>query len=206
VIHGKVYNVTDFLEEHPGGYDIVVSSAGVRPHARPHATLGRCNGIAGCMVSPAAHGSCVAPGCGDAALGLTAVERRPPGVGPQGVLAPAIHSITVDRCLAGQDATQDFEEIGHSNSARQILSKYFIGDFAVGAASQERAAAGSAGAAARLGRPRCSEQHAGRSRRAPLGAPRLTRCAHRCREAIRRPWSASGRLSRWPPSQGRARW
>ena len=28
VIHGKVYDVTDFLEEHPGGYDIVVSSAG----------------------------------------------------------------------------------------------------------------------------------------------------------------------------------
>lgn len=28
VIHGKVYDVTEFLEEHPGGYDIVVSSAG----------------------------------------------------------------------------------------------------------------------------------------------------------------------------------
>ena len=32
---------------------------------------------------------------------------------------------------AGKDATQDFEEIGHSNSARQILSKYLIGDYAV---------------------------------------------------------------------------
>lgn len=30
VVHGKVYNVTDFLEEHPGGYDIILTSAGGR--------------------------------------------------------------------------------------------------------------------------------------------------------------------------------
>ena len=29
LIHGKVYNVTDFLEEHPGGYDIILGSTGV---------------------------------------------------------------------------------------------------------------------------------------------------------------------------------
>ena len=28
IIHGKVYDVTDFLDEHPGGYDIVVSNSG----------------------------------------------------------------------------------------------------------------------------------------------------------------------------------
>lgn len=28
LIHGKVYNVTDFLEEHPGGYDIILGSTG----------------------------------------------------------------------------------------------------------------------------------------------------------------------------------
>jgi cytochrome b involved in lipid metabolism len=28
VIHGKVYDVTSFLEEHPGGYDIILTSAG----------------------------------------------------------------------------------------------------------------------------------------------------------------------------------
>jgi len=33
--------------------------------------------------------------------------------------------------IAGKDATQDFEEIGHSNSAREMLAKYYIGDFAV---------------------------------------------------------------------------
>lgn len=28
VIHGKVYDVTEFLDEHPGGYDIVVANTG----------------------------------------------------------------------------------------------------------------------------------------------------------------------------------
>lgn len=32
---------------------------------------------------------------------------------------------------AGKDATQDFEEIGHSKSARDMLEKYLIGSFAV---------------------------------------------------------------------------
>ncbi len=27
-IHGNVYDVTNFLEEHPGGYDIILSSTG----------------------------------------------------------------------------------------------------------------------------------------------------------------------------------
>lgn len=31
----------------------------------------------------------------------------------------------------GKDATQDFDEIGHSNSARDLLEKYIIGRFAV---------------------------------------------------------------------------
>lgn len=39
-------------------------------------------------------------------------------------------------CLAsavytGKDATQDFEEIGHSNSARELLEKYLVGSYAV---------------------------------------------------------------------------
>ena len=28
VVHGKVYDVTDFLEEHPGGYDIILQVTG----------------------------------------------------------------------------------------------------------------------------------------------------------------------------------
>lgn len=33
--------------------------------------------------------------------------------------------------VAGKDATEDFEEIGHSNAAKDLLSKYIIGDFEV---------------------------------------------------------------------------
>ena len=32
VVHGKVYDVTDFLEEHPGGYDIILTVTGTRRH------------------------------------------------------------------------------------------------------------------------------------------------------------------------------
>lgn len=32
---------------------------------------------------------------------------------------------------AGKDATEDFEEIGHSNAAKDLLNKYAIGDYEV---------------------------------------------------------------------------
>ncbi|KXZ52484.1 hypothetical protein GPECTOR_9g528 [Gonium pectorale] len=66
VVHGKVYDVTEFLEEHPGGYDIIVSST-------------------------------------------------------------------------GRDATSDFEEIGHSNSAKKLLEKYLIGEYEGGDSMPPRA-------------------------------------------------------------------
>jgi len=56
VIHGRVHDVTKFLDEHPGGFDIILSST-------------------------------------------------------------------------GKDATEDFEEIGHSNSAKEMLAKYVIGKY-----------------------------------------------------------------------------
>lgn len=33
--------------------------------------------------------------------------------------------------IAGKDATEDFEEIGHSNNARELLAKYEIGEYEV---------------------------------------------------------------------------
>eukprot|EP00162_Nutomonas_longa_P024850 comp9287_c0_seq1/m.10668 comp9287_c0_seq1/g.10668 ORF comp9287_c0_seq1/g.10668 comp9287_c0_seq1/m.10668 type:complete len:126 (+) comp9287_c0_seq1:17-394(+) len=54
VINGKVYNVTKFLSEHPGGEEVIVE-------------------------------------------------------------------------LAGQDCTQEFEDVGHSANAREMLAKYEIG-------------------------------------------------------------------------------
>lgn len=62
VVHGKVYDVTEFLEEHPGGYDIILSAT-------------------------------------------------------------------------GKDATEDFDEIGHSGNARKLLDKYYLGNYAGGDSS-----------------------------------------------------------------------
>eukprot|EP00873_Tetraselmis_striata_P018376 jgi/Tetstr1/438640/TSEL_027191.t1 len=75
VIHGKVYDVTEMLDEHPGGGDILVSAS-------------------------------------------------------------------------GRDATDDFEDVGHSTSAREWLQKYYIGEYAGGDPSAEKKAAknGQAGA------------------------------------------------------------
>ncbi|KAH8550743.1 cytochrome b5 [Umbelopsis sp. PMI_123] len=54
-IHNKVYNVTDFIEEHPGGEEVLLDEA-------------------------------------------------------------------------GKDATEAFEDIGHSDEAREILEKYYVAD------------------------------------------------------------------------------
>ncbi|KAJ8465177.1 hypothetical protein OPV22_027729 [Ensete ventricosum] len=55
VIHGKVYDVTSYLEEHPGGDDVLLSAA-------------------------------------------------------------------------GRDSTEDFEDAGHSKSARDLMQDYYIGE------------------------------------------------------------------------------
>ncbi|KAJ2818448.1 Cytochrome b5 type B (outer mitochondrial membrane) [Coemansia furcata] len=58
VVHGKVYDVTKFLDEHPGGEEVILEHAGI-------------------------------------------------------------------------DATEAFEDIGHSDDARDLLKEYFIGDLEV---------------------------------------------------------------------------
>jgi hypothetical protein len=45
--------------------------------------------------------------------------------------------------LAGKDATEDFEEIGHSRAAKEMLAKYYIGEFAVSQVSISRTQPGS---------------------------------------------------------------
>lgn len=34
IIHGKVYDVTPFLEDHPGGFDIILSASGTYARRR----------------------------------------------------------------------------------------------------------------------------------------------------------------------------
>ncbi|KAF8768772.1 hypothetical protein HU200_007332 [Digitaria exilis] len=70
IIAGKVYDVTAFMEEHPGG-DEVADAFGQEK--------------------------------------LTLRRRRP-------------------RFRAGKDATTDFEDIGHSNSAKELMPQYCIGE------------------------------------------------------------------------------
>ncbi|OAY62112.1 cytochrome b5 [Manihot esculenta] len=55
LIHGKVYNVTRFLEEHPGGEEVLIAAS-------------------------------------------------------------------------EKDATDDFDDVGHSSSAKELMNKYYIGD------------------------------------------------------------------------------
>ena len=40
---------------------------------------------------------------------------------------------------AGKDGTQDFEDVGHSPHARELLKKFYIDEFAGGAASGKAA-------------------------------------------------------------------
>jgi len=67
-LNGKVYDITEFLDEHPGGYDIILNAT-------------------------------------------------------------------------GRDATEDFEEIGHSNAARDMLPQWEIGVFQDAAPSTSKAKA-----------------------------------------------------------------
>nr|QKY15277.1 CER1-CER3 alkane-forming complex cyt-b5 component (CER1) [Polytomella parva] len=65
VIQGKVYDVTEFLEEHPGGFDVIISST-------------------------------------------------------------------------GKDATRDFEDVGHSKTAKKQLETYYIGKIENSGAESEQ--------------------------------------------------------------------
>lgn len=67
--------------------------------------------------------------------------------------ASLLHAVAADACnlststtrflpAPGKDATEDFEEIGHSRAAKEMLGKYYIGEFAVRGWEAARAACG----------------------------------------------------------------
>lgn len=102
VIDGKVYDVTPFLDEHPGGFDTLVSNSGAPAPAQP-----------------AGHG-----------LGV----RCSPGGRPMARAGSRPFAPRSPRRPAGKDSTEEFEEIGHSRAAKEMLGKYYIGEFAVSGA------------------------------------------------------------------------
>jgi cytochrome b involved in lipid metabolism len=71
-IHGKVYDVTKYLDDHPGGNDVLIDAS-------------------------------------------------------------------------GRDATEDFEDVGHSKPAITMMAKYLIGEFAGGSAHVAKAGKGGSG-------------------------------------------------------------
>ncbi|KAL6503936.1 Cytochrome b5 isoform E [Orobanche gracilis] len=71
IISGKVYDVTPFMDDHPGGDEVLLSAT------------------AFCLIE---------------------ARRTPRGR------------------TRRKDATNDFEDVGHSDSAREMMDKYYIGD------------------------------------------------------------------------------
>ncbi len=50
---------------------------------------------------------------------------------------PYIRPIFVEN-LSGKDATNDFEDVGHSDSAREMMEKYYIGEIDASTVPQKR--------------------------------------------------------------------
>lgn len=95
VIGGKVYDVTTYLPEHPGGADIMLGSTG------------------------ASTWSCETAHKGNERAWKRKTKR-----------VRRISKLT-DGIQPGYDATDDFEDVGHSTSAREEMEKFCIGKFKV---------------------------------------------------------------------------
>ena len=80
----QVYDVTSFMDDHPGGDEVMVSSTGTNT-----------NYIVTNQI-------------------VWQISEN--------------QQFTEELCFAGKDATNDFEDVGHSETARNMLDKYYIGD------------------------------------------------------------------------------
>ncbi|KAK2989917.1 hypothetical protein RJ640_008884 [Escallonia rubra] len=81
---GLVYDVTPFLDDHPGGDEVLLTATGK-------------------IVIFVHHLHCEAK------------NRR-------------VESLILAGNFAEKDATDEFEDVGHSESAREMMSQYYIGD------------------------------------------------------------------------------
>ncbi|XP_073981538.1 cytochrome b5 isoform X2 [Rhodnius prolixus] len=100
VIHGSVHDLTNFLEEHPGGEEILMNLAGK--------DASECFDDIG-------HSYDAKTLCKKFKIGV--VFNHPGG-----------EEVLLEQ--AGRDATEAFEDVGHSTDAREMMSKYKIGELA----------------------------------------------------------------------------
>ncbi|XP_014249079.1 cytochrome b5 [Cimex lectularius] len=98
VIHGMVHDVTNFLEQHPGGEEILMELAGK-------------NGTE-CFDDI---------GHSDVAKNLASVFR----IGKV-VEHPGGEEVLLEQ--SGNDATEAFEDVGHSTDAREMMNKFKVGE------------------------------------------------------------------------------
>ncbi|CAL5056853.1 unnamed protein product [Urochloa decumbens] len=96
VIAGKVYDVTAFMEEHPGGDEVLLACTGNNNNNNPlHFPLSSMGDRLMCSRRK-----------------INSLTQSPP--------PPSFR--------AGKDATADFEDIGHSDDAKEMMPQYLIGE------------------------------------------------------------------------------
>ena len=126
VVDGDVFDVTEFLDEHPGGFDIIISNTGTHHNTFPPNTCSHeCTEVLKSTQSSIQHDHMRHHLLDEAMANVEQQASRSAARCLEGVCKPGVD--------AGKDATEDFDEIGHSKSARELLSNYKIGAYKVGA-------------------------------------------------------------------------
>lgn len=95
----QVYDVSSFMDDHPGGDEVLISATGKISHS-------------------------LSVNIGSLILNT---------------LCTVVWMRILFGIFAGKDATNDFEDVGHSDSAREMMDKYYIGDIDPSTVPRKRA-------------------------------------------------------------------
>lgn len=95
----QVYDVSSFMDDHPGGDEVLISATGKISHSL--------------LVN----------------IGSLILNT----------LCTVVWMRILFGIFAGKDATNDFEDVGHSDSAREMMDKYYIGDIDPSTVPRKRA-------------------------------------------------------------------